>query len=288
MNDRCTLKTERQFLLGALVCAVLLIVGYLVLVSTVWGHQVDDDGLFARKLVNRRIISLDSDILDLVNRAALLAVAIVLLIVATFRRCILVGVISVAGFGCAVVGAEILKHALPWRALVSKDFLLESGFQENTYPSGHATIGTSFVLSLLLVSSSRWRPWLAVAGGSVSSTFATGVLFAGWHRPSDAIGALVWSGLCLSVAAACAIRLRGRPRPIIARPARAAFASLTLAILVVTGTWLIAAAGPPEYSHADEPFFVLTALMIGGAFSLIAWYAWQLRAVDWVVDEAQD
>src|SRR6202044_1267063 len=49
-------------------------------------------------------------------------------------------------------------------------------------------------LSLLLVSSSRWRPWLAVAAGCMTATFATGVLFAGWHRPSDALGALAWSG----------------------------------------------------------------------------------------------
>jgi PAP2 superfamily len=282
MNDRRIWKIERQLLLGTLVCAVLLIVCYLTLVSTVWGHQFDDDGLLARKLLNWRIIKLDSDILDLVNKAALLAAAIALLIVAIVRRCILVGVISVAGFGSAVVGAEVLKHALPWRALISKDLLLESGFQRNTYPSGHATIATSLVLSLLLVSSPRWRPWLAVAGGSVSSTFATGVLFAGWHRPSDAIGALAWSGLCMSVAAACATRLRGRPKPVTADLARAVFASLALAIVVVAGTWLIAAAGAPEYSHADQPFFLLTALMIVGAFSLIGWYAWQLRAVDWV------
>jgi hypothetical protein len=98
MNDRRIWKIERQFLLGTLVCAVLLIVGYLSLVSTVWGHQLDDDGLLARKLLNWRIIRLDSDILDLVNEAALLAAAIALLIVATVRRCILVGVFSVAGF----------------------------------------------------------------------------------------------------------------------------------------------------------------------------------------------
>lgn len=116
----------------------------------------------------------------------------------------------------------------------------------------------------------------------MSSTFATGVLFAGWHRPSDAIGALAWSGLCMSVAAACATRLRGRPKPATGDLARAVFASLALAIVVVAGTWLIAAAGAPEYSQADQPFFVLTALMIVSAFSLIAWYAWQLRAVDWV------
>jgi hypothetical protein len=284
MNDRASWTIERRLWLGALVCAVLLIGGYFVLVGTAWGHQIDDDAFLARRAVSPKIIRLDYEILDRVNKAALLVAAIVLLVIATARRCSFVGVIAVAGFGCSVVGAEILKNVLPWRALVPKDFLLERGFQINTYPSGHATIGTSLVLSLLLVSSSRWRPWSAVAGGAVSSAFATGVLFAGWHRPSDAIGALVWSGLCMSVAAGLAIRLRGWPRPVITHPGRAALGSLALAILVAAATWLIAATAAPPSPHADLPFFVLTGLMIGGAFSLIAWYGWELRAIDWIAD----
>ena len=161
---------------------------------------------------------------------------------------------------------------------------LDRRFQAGTYPSGHATIGTSLALSLLLVASSRWRPWLAVAAGCMSATFATGVLFAGWHRPSDALGALAWSGFCMSVAAAVAVRMRGRSRPVIAHPEHAVFGSAGLAILVAAATWLIAAEAAPDYPYGDLPFFVLTALIIAGAFSMIAWYGWQLRAVDWPVE----
>jgi hypothetical protein len=116
MNDRSR-TIERRLLQGALLCAVLLIVGFFVLVSTPWGHQFDDDAFFGRKALSRRIIRLDSDILDLVNKAALLLAAIVLLAIAAVRRCTFVGVIAVAGFGCAVVGAEVLKNMLPWRAV---------------------------------------------------------------------------------------------------------------------------------------------------------------------------
>jgi hypothetical protein len=55
-----------------------------------------------------------------------------------------------------------------------------------------------------------------------------------------------------------------------------------LAILVATGTWLIAGSEAPAYPYGDLPFFVLTGLIIAGAFSLIAWYGWELRAVDWL------
>jgi hypothetical protein len=286
MSDRTGLTVQRRFLVGALVCAVLLVAGYFVLVSTPWGHQLDDDAYFGRKAISRKVITLDFGVLDLVSRATLLLAAAFLFVIAALRRCALVGVVAVVGFGCAVIGAEMLKHQLPWQPLAPDDGLLDRGFQNGTYPSGHATIGTSLALSLLLVSSSRWRPWLAVVAGGMSATFATGVLFAGWHRPSDALGALAWSGLCMNLAALFAVRLRGRPGPEIAHPARALFGSVGLGILVVAATWLIAAAAAPEYLHDDLPFFVLTGLIIAGAFSLIAWYAWQLRAVDWPTGRA--
>jgi len=69
MNDRSR-TIERRLLQGALLCAVLLIVGFFVLVSTPWGHQFDDDAFFGRKALSRRIIRLDSDILDIVNTQA--------------------------------------------------------------------------------------------------------------------------------------------------------------------------------------------------------------------------
>jgi hypothetical protein len=173
---------------------------------------------------------------------------------------------------------------LPWHMLVSNDAMLESGFQTNTYPSGHATVVTSFALNLLLVSPSRWRPWLAIAGGCISATFATGVLFVGWHRPSDALGALAWSGLCMSVPAALVIRLQGHHRPACAFPHRVAFDCIALGILVAAATWLFSATAAPAYRLTSLPFFVLTGFIIVGAFTLIAWYGWQLRAVDWPAD----
>jgi hypothetical protein len=286
MSDHTDWTIQRGLLRGALVCAVLLIVGYFVLVSTSWGHQLDDDAYFGRKALSWKVITLDSAVLDLVSKAGLLLAAVVILVIAAARRCTIVGLIAVVGFGCAVVGAEVLKHKLPWQALAANDSLLERRFQTGTYPSGHATIGTSFALSLLLVSSSRWRPWLAVAAGCMSAAFATGVLFAGWHRPSDALGALAWSGFCMNMAAAFAVRLRGRPALAIEHPERALFASVGFGILVALATWLVAAAAAPDYPYGDLPFFVLAGLIIAGAFSLIAWYGWQLRAVDWPSDRA--
>ncbi len=64
------------------------------------------------------------------------------------------------------------------------------------------------------------------------------------------------------------------------------FGSVGLGIIAAAASWLIAAAAAPEYPHGDLPFFVLTGLIIAGAFSLTAWYAWHLRAVDWSADRS--
>jgi hypothetical protein len=105
MSDRANGTTQRRLLLGALVCAVLLSMGYVAFVSTAWGHQVDGDAYFGRQALGRNVIKVDLDLLDLASKAALLLAAAVLLIVTAVRRCALVGVLAVAGFGGAVVGA---------------------------------------------------------------------------------------------------------------------------------------------------------------------------------------
>jgi membrane-associated phospholipid phosphatase len=282
MSDRAMKTIQRRILLGTLLFAILLILGYLVFVYPPLGHQFDDDAYLGRGALSQKVVRLDSQILDLVSKASLVLAAIVLFLIAAVRRCALVGAITVAAFGCAVVGAEVIKGLLPWRALVRDDTLLTNGLEaNNSYPSGHATVGTSLALSLLLVSPSRWRPWLAVAAGCLSAAYATSVLFTGWHRPSDALGALAWSGFCMSLAAALAVRLRGRIKAAIAHPGRAILGSTGLAILVATATWVIAARAAADYPFVDLPFLVLSELIIGGAFALTAWYAWQLRGVDW-------
>jgi hypothetical protein len=112
-SDRADWTIQRRLLLGVLVCAVLLIVCYFVLVSTSWGHQLDDDAYFGCGALSRKVIRLDSDVLDLVTKAALLFAVVVLLLIAAVRRCAFVGVVAVVGFGCAVIGERFSKTRYP-------------------------------------------------------------------------------------------------------------------------------------------------------------------------------
>ena len=269
---------QKRLLLGALVCFCLLIILHVSLVGTTWGHQLDDEAYLGRGALSRKLLLLDAVFLVRVTSATVIILAGVLLLIGIVRRSILVGIVAALGFGAAVAGAEILKRVFPWRALVPDDARLGPLLQAGSYPSGHATIGTAFALGLLLVCPPRWRPWLAAVAAAISSVCAAGVLFAGWHRGSDSLGALAWSGLCMNLAALIAIHLRGRPTlPI---TGHAILYSLGLGVLTIAGVYLVSLAAATQYPYGDIPFFLLAGLIIAGSFSLTAYYAWQLRDVD--------
>jgi membrane-associated phospholipid phosphatase len=269
---------QKRFLLGALICFCLLIVCYVALVGTTWGHQLDDDAYLGRGALGRKVMFWDAVLLTRFTSVTVVSLAGVLLIIGIVRRSILIGAMAAVGFGAAVTGAEILKVVFHWRALVPDDVRLGVSLQFGTYPSGHATVGTAFALGLLLVSPARWRPWLAAGAGAVSSAFAAGVLFAGWHRGSDALGALAWSGLCMNLAASLAVRFGGRPA--ISKNNQAVLYSVGGGVSMIAGMFLISLTAAHQYPYGDLPFFVLAGLIIAGSFSLTACYAWQLRDIE--------
>jgi membrane-associated phospholipid phosphatase len=270
--------SKTRFLAGAVVCFVLFVICYVALVGTDWGHQIDDGAFIGRNGFSRPLIALDGVMLMEVSRETIIAAAGVLFLISALRRSLVVGVIAVAGFFTAVLGAEGLKEVLPWRALVPEDVLLGEGFQMGTFPSGHATVATAFCLGLLLVWPARRRFWLVVVTGILSSLFAASVVFAGWHRASDSLGALAWSGICMNLAASVAVRLRGRPVKSNARPPLSG--SVVLGIVLLVAFFLLAATAAPQHPVGDLSFFLATGLIIVSSFILTAWYSRQLEAVD--------
>jgi hypothetical protein len=273
---------ERRLWVGAIICALSLVLGYFVLVKTSRGHRIDNAAYSGRDAVlSQEVSQFHGDLLDLVKKKGLLLAAGFLLVLAAYRRCFWVGVIAVVAFGCAVVGAELLKHALSWSALIPGDAHIRWRLKENTYPSGHATIGTSYVLALLLVSSVRWRPWVVVGGGAVAAAIAMGVFTSGWHRASDALGALAWSGLCMTLAAVVATRLKGRFRPFdLVYPGRAACGGWIAIGVFLVSVFFAVAIGLTDNAAGDLLFYELTGLIVFSAFALTGWYGWSLQAIE--------
>ena len=122
------------------------------------------------------------------------------------------------------LSAELLKAVLP-RPSYGTEIAILASKDYDTYPSGHATIATGFVLALVMVNNNRWRPLVALLGLLWSSAVATGVVAAGWHRPSDAIGGIALATAWLSLSAAFLSRERG----LAAEPGRLARALPALA-----------------------------------------------------------
>jgi hypothetical protein len=64
----------------------------------------------------------------------------------------------------------------------------------NSLPSGHTTVAASVAVALLLVVPAKTRAAVALAGAVVCTLVGVATLSAGWHRPSDAVAALLIVG----------------------------------------------------------------------------------------------
>ncbi len=126
-----------------------------------------------------------------------LAIAILLLgTVAALRRRPSLVAVPAAVIGATMIAVEIFKHVL-----FSRPHLLGGeAFDFNTYPSGHTATAISVGLAAVLVAPPRLRSAAAVLAFAGAAGFGVFVVTAGWHLPSDAIGADA-----LALAVACAV-----------------------------------------------------------------------------------
>ena len=99
-----------------------------------------------------------------------------------------------------MLAAELLKRFLPRPELDGQweQYLVDKAI--DTFPSGHVTIATAFVLALLLVSPPRLRAWIAGIGSVLVAWVGMGVVIAGWHRPSDSVGGALLAAACMAMA----------------------------------------------------------------------------------------
>jgi hypothetical protein len=98
--------------------------------------------------------------------------------------------------GACMSGAVLTTEVLKLHLLTRPAFDDVQGIANNSYPSGHATIGMVLSLGVVMVSTTRWRKAATVAAALLATAFGTAVLATGWHRPSDVFGAygvaLMW------------------------------------------------------------------------------------------------
>jgi len=288
----------RRLVIAAGFFAVAFVVGYFVFIANVWGHELDNEAYLGRESEGRFIATTGGHLLSRVTAGALALGLIALVVLGAALRAFVVAVIAVIGVGVAVAGAQVLKATLPWSPLAASDADLPAGLFRETYPSGHTTIGSTLAMAVVMIipASARW--WAAPIAGFGAALFAAGVVIAGWHRPSDAIGGIFWSAVVMCLAASIAVRLRGRTPTVpgtseasIGTQQRRRSAKLCIgtagsiyALLVLVA--LVVRAGLPD---ADVSFALMIGLILTSVFAVQWWFANTLSHVSFqTTDEPND
>lgn len=99
--------------------------------------------------------------------------------------------------GGANVATQVLKHVL-----IERPVLIESA--PNSLPSGHVTMVVSVVFAAVLLTHGALRAVLVVVGAAGTVAMSAAVVVAGWHRPSDALAAVLVCG-CFAALAVAAV-----------------------------------------------------------------------------------
>ncbi|WP_166984778.1 hypothetical protein [Canibacter zhoujuaniae] len=111
-----------------------------------------------------------------------LGVLVVLtLAVWSIRRALVVLLASLT----ALFGSQLLKNVL-----LDRPVLIDAALTHNSFPSGHMTAIAVLGIALIFAVPAAIRGFMSALVGFGLSIVALQVMTAGWHRPSDMVGAL--------------------------------------------------------------------------------------------------
>jgi membrane-associated phospholipid phosphatase len=179
-----------QLIVGAAcVLAFLVLVRYFVF--TEHGQKVDTVALTGNSIGRARIDELVSTVLDAMSLVSLAIATAVLAFIALIRRrrgLALMVLLLIAG---ANLTTQLLKDAIT-RPYLGVD--IERAAAGNSLPSGHTTVAASVAVALVLVLPPRTRVVGAFIATGYAALAGVATLSAGWHRPSDAMAALLVVG----------------------------------------------------------------------------------------------
>lgn len=125
-------------------------------------------------------------VLGYVSIGAIGIVSIVCVALALSRGRVPLAVGALTIIAGANVTTQVLKHVLLQRA-----DLVDGVVASNSFPSGHTTVIASGVGALCLVSPRWMRPLVVPVGAFAVALTGASTVVAGWHRPSDVVGAVL-------------------------------------------------------------------------------------------------
>lgn len=289
MTDDVALGRRRavRMVLIAAVSIVLLAAVYLVAVHTEWGQRIDDAALDGRT-TRAGVQHATTRLLDTISVSSLVlgTGAVVVIALARHRpHLALTAVVMILG---ANVSTQLLKKVV----LDRPDLAVHEDAHEmsNWFPSGHATVAMSLAIALVLVVSVNARPWAALGGLAYATLVGAGTVTAGWHRPSDVIGAYLvvtaWTGASVAMLIWAEGAERARPSALVERvPALSPFlGGLGIGVLLgamfgVAGTLVAARTRQLDAVQLGGAYAAAIAVIAGSALVAVVFVLGALRGV---------
>lgn len=253
-----------------MLAAGTVLVLYVAVVRTYWGQRLDEHAFAGRAAVEGKASAPADDLLSLISTGTLILAVVVLAVLALVQRRPAMAVLAFVVVAGSLAVTEVLKLEI-----LTRPPLVSSAVLDNSYPSGHTTIGIAVGLAMLLIAPPRLRLPAAIGAAALAAAVGIATVAAGWHRPSDAVAAYF---VALAVAAgATALSLRFLPGGAPAgRSIRARASRLSLARLrpgpeeVLLGTVVVVGAGLFALALLRAKGIPWTAAGIGFLLSAVA------------------
>jgi membrane-associated phospholipid phosphatase len=211
---------------------VVLVVLYVVAVRTGWGQRLDDAALDGRT-TRATVLRATDRVLNTISISSIVIVGAVIGGVALARRRWHLAITA----GVVILGANLTTQLLKHAVLSRPDLVTGADpLPDPSFPSGHTTVAMSLALGLVLVVPASIRAVTALAGLAYAVLVGTGTVTAGWHRPSDAMGAFLVATAWAAAGAAGLLWWRGTAR---ARGGYRPGAPIVSPVLIAAGITLL-------------------------------------------------
>lgn len=179
-------RLVRRLLIAAVACLAVAASAYVLMVRTRLGQRFDNAALVGAFQQNSSARLSDSFFVAKTSAVAFCIALLVVIGVSLYRRRLRVGI----ALAVTAVLAVLITHGLKVDVLTRPVLVASDSIQyKNSYPSGHTATAIAAALVLVVVMPPAFRGAMALLAGTYAAAIAQDVQTAGWHRPSDAIGA---------------------------------------------------------------------------------------------------
>jgi membrane-associated phospholipid phosphatase len=185
--------------LGVAVWLVLVGAAEVVGVIALWrffvrsehGQVIDTIALTGNSIGQRRVGIITDTVLNTMSVVSIAAAIAAVVFIALLRGRIGLALVSLLFIAGANLTTQVLKAGL-YRPVLGVDTIRDQA--GNSFPSGHTTAAAAVAVALVFVLPARVRGIGAVLGAAFAGLVGVATLSAGWHRPSDAVAAMLVVG----------------------------------------------------------------------------------------------